>query len=210
MKKQNIRLYAFIAIIVFVAGCNKSETIVDKLAAYDAEKEQIMTYVEKNNLENYSTTINTELTKAERLMYVNDIPSNTNVPDINLVEKLEMQLEENHFDENKLKGGSAWGAVHLAILYGSPNNTIIYYGYSKSTGIIPYLDIISDIYFTDMNGRWHIYHDYSFEVDAKKAYDLYQFNPAWGLYYAYGDHWFEFGGGSHAQIFTSDFLSYYD
>lgn len=165
MKNPFIKLCAFIAIIVLITSCDKSETEVDKLAAYDAEKEQIMAYIETTNLQHYSTTINTELTKAERLMYVNDISSNNNEPDINLVEKTEMYLKENNSGLNSFKGGIS---------------------------------------------RWHFYHDYSVAVDSKKVYDIYQFNPSWGLYNAYGDHWFEFGGGSHAQTFTSTYLSYYE
>ena len=124
MKNLAIKLCTFIAIIAFFASCNKSETAIDKFAALEAEKEQIITYIENNNLGHYTTTINTELTEAERLMYVKDIPSNNIEPDIELVKQAKELIGETN-----MKAGEI-GNVYIIRLPWT-ECSFIYYGYSS-------------------------------------------------------------------------------
>lgn len=213
MKKQNILLCAFIALIVFVASCDKSETDVDKFAALEAEKEQIMSFIKENNLENYSTLINTKLTTADRHEYISNIPANNNETNSDLMNKIKMSLEGNVPAENniRLKSNEISQATMEVGEWPEFPYPMYYYGVSRTPNNIPYIDVIGRFVY---NGMYQIHQGYKYAYNAKSITISTMFpnpsqgpdSPPSGRYEAWGDHWFSFGGGQAANVFSYDYM----
>ena len=209
MKKRNIILCAFIALFVFAASCDKSETTIDKFAALEAEKEQIMTFVKENNLENYSTLLNTKLTTADRQEYVSNIPSDNIEPDNDQMKRIEMYLEENVSAEENigLKANDYTATMQVGEWPEFPYQ-MFYYGVSRTPANIPYIDVIGRFVYNDM---YQLHWGYRYAYNSKRITISHEFpdpslgiSPPPGKYEGWGDHWFSFGGGQAVNVFTYD------